>query len=92
MVVRTAYFPIHIGGAPIHKKGGPTGIIVRVLEFGMFACAPGVGAVWTNPALAVCFPLLRVPFSTLGLQANDWSDRILKMYAGSHAVLCQAFL
>ena len=56
MVVRAAYFPTHIGGAPIHKKSGPTGIIVRVLEFGMFACAPGVGAVWTNPALAVCFP------------------------------------
>ena len=45
-----------------------------------------------KPCTRCVFSLLRVPFSTLGLQANDWSDRILNMYAGSHAVVCRALL
>ena len=47
----------HIGGVPMHKKSWPTGILVRVLEFGLFVCAPSVGTIWTNPALAVCLPI-----------------------------------
>ena len=45
-----------------------------------------------KPCIRCVFSHLRVLFSTLGLQANDWSDRILNMYVGSHAVLCRAFL